>query len=210
MKDEVKYYTVYQHIFPNNKVYIGMTSQELKMRWKNGNAYRRQIYLFRAIKKYGWNNIEHKILLTNLSKEEAESEEIRLISKYKSNKKQYGYNIENGGSCATTHSLITRKKISKKLKGRKLSETTKNKMRKRMIGNKYNLGRKMPKEHLEKLNLINSVPIAQYDSKNNLIKEYVSLREAERVTKILSSHISQVSNGKRHTAGGYVWKKILS
>ena len=53
-------------------------------------------YFTNAIKKYGWANIEHKILYTNLSKEEAEQKEIELIKEYKSNKREYGYNLTEG------------------------------------------------------------------------------------------------------------------
>lgn len=38
-----------------------------------------------AIKKYGWNNIEHKIIKTNLSQEDALNLERELIRKYNLN-----------------------------------------------------------------------------------------------------------------------------
>lgn len=44
----------------------------------------------------------------------------------------------------------------------------------------------------------------QYDTNGNLIKEYKSMREAQRQTGILS--IDKVCNGKRKTAGGFIWK----
>lgn len=61
-------YKVYIHIFPNKKVYIGMTCQEPKERWKRGKAYKENRHLYNAINKYGWENIEHKILFDNLEK----------------------------------------------------------------------------------------------------------------------------------------------
>ena len=72
-------YKVYMHIFPNNKVYIGITKRNPKYRWNNGKAYYHNQFMVRAIKKYGWNNIEHKILYENLSREEAEQKEIEFI-----------------------------------------------------------------------------------------------------------------------------------
>ena len=37
---------------------------------------------------------------------------------------------------------------------------------------------------------------------------YISLKEAERETKIFANSISRVCNGKQHTAGGYHWKFV--
>lgn len=32
-------YTVYKHISPSNKVYIGITSRKPELRWRKGNGY---------------------------------------------------------------------------------------------------------------------------------------------------------------------------
>ncbi len=94
-------HSVYKHIFPNGKVYIGITSLNPSRRWGNGFGYRKQIVMFRAICKYGWENIKHEILYDGLTKEEACKKEIELISYYKSNQKEFGYNRDCGGSCPT-------------------------------------------------------------------------------------------------------------
>lgn len=57
-------YTVYMHISPNNKKYIGVTKNKPEKRWGYGNNYKSSPMFYKAIKKYGWNNIEHKILYT--------------------------------------------------------------------------------------------------------------------------------------------------
>lgn len=68
-------YTVYRHVCPNNKIYVGITKLSVKARWgKNGALYKRQ-YFYRAIQKYGWDNIKHEIMFENLTKEEAEAKE---------------------------------------------------------------------------------------------------------------------------------------
>ena len=83
-------YTVYEHLFPNGKRYIGITKLPPKERWeKNGNGYKTQS-VFRAITKYGWDNIEHNIISTNLSYEDACNMEVELIKKYKTMNKKYG------------------------------------------------------------------------------------------------------------------------
>ena len=118
-----KNFIVYMHVFPNKKVYIGITCQKPNERWRNGKGYKKsQIKIRNAINKYGWENIEHKILYIGLSKVEAEQKEIELIEKYKSNQPKYGYNIANGGNTTGTVSEATKEKISKTLKGYEFSD----------------------------------------------------------------------------------------
>lgn len=111
-------YKVYMHIFPNNKKYVGITKQRLNVRWKNGYGYERCPLMWKAIQKYGWENIEHILLFDNFTKEQAENTEIMLIKNLKTNNKKYGYNIANGGNCIGTVSEKTKLIISKKNKGR--------------------------------------------------------------------------------------------
>jgi predicted GIY-YIG superfamily endonuclease len=107
-----KEYKVYMHIFPNNKVYIGITSQNPKRRWNNGKGYRNNEYMTNAILKYGWNNIKHEIIFDNLSKEQAEQKEIELIAQFNSNNKKYGYNILKGGNISNGLSDEVLKKMA--------------------------------------------------------------------------------------------------
>jgi len=55
-------------------------------------------------------------------------------------------------------------------------------------------------------NSSDSYAVCQFDKEGNFIKEYPSMREAERQTGLKA--ISQVCRGKKyhHTAGGYIWK----
>lgn len=92
-----KTYIVYKHTSPSNKVYIGITSKDVRQRWCNGFGYQTQLYFFRAIVKYGWINFKHEILYEGLNEEDAKLKEIELISKYKSTDIHYGYNIDSGG-----------------------------------------------------------------------------------------------------------------
>ena len=111
-------YTVYKHTSPNGKVYIGITSQGVEQRWGyNGYGYYGQPF-FSAILKYGWDNIKHEILYTNLTKEEAEEKEIELIKQYNSNKSHCGYNADNGGFSVGRCGEQTKRKISEATKGR--------------------------------------------------------------------------------------------
>lgn len=111
-------YKVYIHKnLINDKKYIGITKQNPKRRWNNGNGYKHNFYFYRAIKKYGWSNFEHLILFDNLAKEEAEQIEIELITYHKSTNPKFGYNIESGGNVGKILTENTKRKISLSQKG---------------------------------------------------------------------------------------------
>lgn len=116
-------YKVYKHVFPNGKVYIGITSAvPIQSRWRDGKGYRNNPHMTHAVQKYGWDNVEHFILKGSYSLEEANAKEIELIAKYKSNNPLYGYNITAGGDgqlgIHRTLSEASKKKISIANKGR--------------------------------------------------------------------------------------------
>lgn len=171
-------YIVYAHIAPNEKLYIGITSQTFKGRCgENGCKYGKTVF-GRAINKYGWNNFKHIVLLENLSKEVAIECEIYLIAKYKTTDSRFGYNIQSGGQLGNKDVIVseeTRRKISEvkrskhlhwtdeqklamseKLKGREFTAEHKANLSKALKG-KYtgelnaNYGKKFSKEHREKM-----------------------------------------------------------
>lgn len=91
----MKNYSVYLHRFPDNKYYIGLTKQNIKQRWgRDGNGYKKQP-VYHAIQQFGWDNIEHKVVATNLEYHEAQELEKRLI--YLCDSINNGYNAVNGG-----------------------------------------------------------------------------------------------------------------
>lgn len=49
-------------------------------------------------------------------------------------------------------------------------------------------------------------PIYQFDINHNFIKEFSSIKDAERQTKISASNIRNMIKGKRLSAGGFIWK----
>ncbi len=108
-------YIIYKHTSPSDKVYIGITKLNPSKRWAKGLGYKNNAYFYRAILKYGWENFKHEILLDSLTKEEAEAKEIELIAFYKSNDKQFGYNISSGGEAheGCKHSELSILKMKK-------------------------------------------------------------------------------------------------
>lgn len=123
-------YTVYMHIAPNDKKYIGITCNTLPERWKNGKGYYSQ-YFGNAIKKYGWKNIQHISICAGLTQEEAQWLEKELIKIWKTTDKKYGYNISEGGYVVSQQ---TKDKISKGNKGRIHSEESRKHMSDAHIG----------------------------------------------------------------------------
>ena len=147
---ENKNYIVYKHTTPNGKVYIGITNQTPQRRWNNGSGYYRQKLFNNAIEKYGWENIKHEILFEGLTKDAAEQKEIELIALYKSNQREYGYNIAKGGATHESPSELTKQKISISNKGRIVSEETRKKI---SIGNKGKKKRPLTQEEKEQRRL---------------------------------------------------------
>lgn len=211
---EKKEYIIYMHIFPNNKKYIGITSQKKENRWRNGKGYKDNDYLCNAIFKYGWENIKHIVIKEKLTKEEAEKMEIYLIKKHKTTNKTYGYNMQNGGKSCGTLSEEIKEKISMKKKGKLLgkensffgkkhTEETKTKLR------QMRLGTNLKKETKIKIGLKGKKPVIQLTLNNLFIKKWDSIKEASESLSICSPSITACCKQKRKTAGKYKWIYLL-
>lgn len=104
----------------NDKKYIGITKQNNpEYRWgANGRKYKGSPHFYSAIQKYGWDNFKHIIIASKLSKDEACTMEINLIAQYKTQNREFGYNIFEGGTVPTLPQE-TKEKIAQGLKGNK-------------------------------------------------------------------------------------------
>lgn len=119
-------YCIYVHINKiNGKMYIGQTSQDVKIRWNYGNGYIDSPKFYSAIKKYGWNNFKHIILIDNLTLDEANIYEEAFIKEY--NTIRNGYNIKYGGNNKTFPDEV-KIKISKTLSGTKHTDESRKHM----------------------------------------------------------------------------------
>lgn len=168
-------YKVYKFTTPSNKVYIGVTRQSAERRWRKGRAYKTNSYLTYAINKYGWDNITKEILFNNLSYDEASQKEKELIKLYKSDQREFGYNIDHGGIANS----------------REVSDETRKKLRDINIG--VNKGFKSPV----------AKKVYQYDLQGNFIKTWYSMSDARRATGI--EGIDSCCRGEYTTAGEYIW-----
>ena len=97
-------YSVYCHTFPNGKKYIGISS-DCEKRWRNGKGYETQPKMDRAIKKYGWSNVKHDIVIDGLTHKQANELEKWLIAEFDCIKN--GYNSTIGGDNILTTYLCS-------------------------------------------------------------------------------------------------------
>ena len=213
-------YIVYQHKNKiNGKVYIGITSQKPEQRWgSQGCNYKSSPHFYSAIQKYGWDNFEHNILFTELTKEQACLKEQELIKEYNSMNREFGYNSTSGGDIFT------------------MNEETKQKISQAMMGNQNNLGhpcseekkkkisnaqkgREFTEEHKQKLSEAaknRHVPCSE--EKKQILKEkshkkpvyceeldkiFESVQECGRQLDIPATNISKLCNGRGKTLKGY-------
>lgn len=78
----------------NKKIYVGQTNNLDRRMQEHKHNERNNHPIHNAIKKYGWENFEVSVLYYGVNYNEKEKEYIKL---YKSNRKEYGYNITAGG-----------------------------------------------------------------------------------------------------------------
>ena len=217
-------YTVYQHTTPNGKTYIGITGQKPRIRWQCGRGYKSNQYFYNAIKKYGWENIEHKIIKTTLTKEEAEQMERDMIAKFKSNEREHGYNITSGGECIGKHSSESKQKMSEAHKGMRynigvpFTEERKKHLREHHADvsgeNNPNYGKKWTPEQLavRQAHRVYAVggenpcarKICQCLPDGTVVKVWGSISEASKV--YCRTSLKDVLRGKYKQHRGYVWR----
>lgn len=195
-------YIVYKHTSPSNKVYIGITSRKPEYRWREGKGYQNHPYFFNAILKYGWDNIKHEILHTNLTKEQAVLLERKYISIYKA--LGVSYNLTDGGEgvrgLKRKFSLEWRAKLSLAHKGLKHSISTRIKMSKSRLGKQQTslwIQRRI-QSHKRSIEAI----------KDETTLQFSSIQEASKALSIEQSNISAVCRGRRRSAGGYKFRYI--
>lgn len=217
-------YYVYMHVNKtNDKKYIGITKQyKPEYRWgANGSKYKESPHFYSAIQKYGWDNFKHIIIASKLSKDEACAMEIDLIAIYKTQNREFGYNISEGGT-APTLPQETKEKIAQRLKGNKNSFGKVCSEEKKKKISESQKGRKFTEEHKIKLSRPKSVTYpcseekrqhiinAKKDKKAVICIEtnivYPSIHECAREMKLQATAICAVLRGRHKSTGGYHFK----
>lgn len=135
----------------NNKIYIGYTSQSVRRRFKKhlSDAYltMRCAHLHKAIRKYGPDSFRVETLHVFADQQSAFDMEVQLIKELKTQDVNVGYNIAEGGEGGVTPEMA--EKISKALKGRKLTKEWIAKLPQMQKGFKPNLSEETRRKHAE-------------------------------------------------------------
>lgn len=212
MDSDSRRYVVYMHVFPNGKRYVGITGRPVEKRWKRGRNYRNNIYFTRAVEKYGWDNIEHIIVESDLTKQAAEDKERMLIAYFGSNDPKKGYNITSGGECAGKLSIETRKKISEARKRQFDDPEFRKKMSECHKGiTPPNKGIPMSEEQKKKVSLA-KMGCEGHGKRKILCVEtgivYESLTQASKETGANMGKLVDVCKGHRKTTKGFHWEYV--
>ena len=214
----------------NHKCYIGQSSnieERYKKHYKNINDESHQEILYKAFRKYGWNNFSFEILesFEDYSLEQLNALEQKYIQQYNS-LVPYGYNMIPGGSNGA--GLAKGKSIEQYTLDGKYVQTFDSAKQaseqlnishgnicaccrdeRNFAGNyqwKYVDSNKKIYKITKIENPVYKETIQQYDKNNILIAEYETISEAHKKTNIHMGNISSCCKGTRKSAGGYIWK----
>lgn len=228
-------YKLYMHIFPNKKVYVGITKSTLARRWARGKGYSRQPLLFSAILKYGWDNIQHILIRDGMTKEQAIKAEQDTIKKFRSNDANFGYNLTEGGegtvgvkrgkeasermrnyNLTRNYDEAMRQKLREANLGKKASAETKAKMSQKRKGNGNSFYGKSHTEKTKSLlskansgfNSSLSLHIGKYDYNKNLLCVYGSMRSAETDGYKRRKFQNIISKNNFVECSGYLWRLV--
>lgn len=203
--------SIYRHIFPNGKVYIGQTCQKPEYRWNNGRGYKTSPFIFNAINKYGWDSIQHEVLFTGLDQLNADIIEEDLIYYYRQIGKSY--NLANGGSVNRGWKMSEEAKEKLRIinTGRILSDEAKEKIRLSKLGeNNPNYGKSPSEETRQKISKAmkgkGTKRVKQIDPESGeVVKVWNSQIEA---CEFYNGNPSLISDAIRRNSltKGYYWK----
>ena len=115
----------------NSKIYIGQTTTSLEERDKK-HIYGNNMYIDKAIKKYGRENFLLEVVEDNIPIEELDNKEIYYIKQFSSNVSGIGYNQTRGGN-NTINSILSTDIVENIIEDIKNGENFKN------IAEKYNV-----------------------------------------------------------------------
>ncbi|MBR3240420.1 MAG: GIY-YIG nuclease family protein [Oscillospiraceae bacterium] len=200
------HYCVYMHRAPNGKVYVGMTGYRPSHRWGGGRAYHANKHFTNAILKYGWDNFEHEVIASDLTKQEAAELEKKLIKAFHATDPKYGYNKSTGGECPASGAKWTpemKARASEAHKGVVISEEQKIKIsqskRGKPNGKQGKVGREC--DHVGIVYQIN-------EQTGEVVNVFYGFYEMERLTGYSKTPVREAAHGKRKRAYGYAWEYV--
>lgn len=178
---------LYKITFPNNRVYIGITTRTLKRRM---DQHRQQMYkqnnkVQKAFRKYGFENCKFEILERHINLYFLIESEIFNI--WSHNSKRNGYNSTFGGDGTYGRHISVKEK-----------QKHATKMKKKW---------KDP-EFRQKMKSVQCTP-TKYKIQDQYGTVYESSADAARKLGLFPSNICHVLKGNQKSAGGYVFKKVI-
>lgn len=191
-------YVVYIHQNKiNGKRYVGITNNIHKRWYGKGKKYANCPRFASALKKYGWDNFTHTIVLSGLTLEQANEMEQAYIKKYRTCDDDYGYNLQPGGNCVPSmlgkhHSEETKQKMRASALGRVISEEQKAQHSQTMKG-------KMVGKLNHKSQAVRCI---------NTGEVFESQRIASKEKGINQSKISLCCQHKRNHTHGLMWEYV--
>ena len=193
----------------NGKSYVGQTIYDIKTRFRNHKhaSHTQNTYLYKAMRKYGFDNftIEEIDVASNL--EELNNKEIYWIKELNT-KVPNGYNIVDGGGG---------------VKGYHHTKKTKLICKQKSIGNHNAVGKhNLTDEGRLNMILAHKGKPSTFKGHTDNSKKKLSISHSKRVMCVetqmiypnciiasqkleISNHIGRCCNGKRKTCGGYHW-----
>lgn len=235
----MNHWIIYMYTFPNDKRYIGKTNRTLKERqgckWI---GYKKCIVLWKAIQKYGIDNIIQTILVERdmTDKEASELEKLYIAifrtncSRYKS--PAYGYNLTDGGEGVNGwhprgEDLERRRnqlaEFAKARIGTHISEESKEKMRQSHLGIKYGPMSDELKKKIGKANSLENISIETRARKSLACGQWVkaipnttqeelifpSITETAKYFNVTVSIASRWLSGDRKPSNNYKFEKYI-
>jgi group I intron endonuclease len=186
-------YCIYKHTSPSGKSYIGQTNDYKRRCIEHKKESSGSLAFRQAIKKYGWDNFIHEILVDGLNIEEANLFEELHIAEYKTIKPS-GYNLTTGGGNARL-TEEGKEKIRKANTGKQITEETREKLRASHLGYVHTEEQK--------------IKIGNASRGKKQSAELVEKRRLANIGKIRSEEtrkkISLANTGKKHSEE---WKEL--
>lgn len=210
-----KQFTIYRHITPDGKSYIGCTSHTIKERWNVG--YKHCPLFNVAYTEYGWGGMQHETLAVVADEDTAYHIEQEMIAKYQTNNPEFGYNVSCGGKATYAglkHTEETKNKIRKANTGAIFTEEHRknlsNALKGNMVGEKNPMYGK-PKSAVTIQRQYDShryqmKPIIQKGLDGNILNTFFSMHEATRVTGVNRNCIKACAEGRQSSSKGFLWE----
>jgi len=175
---------IYKITSPTGKMYIGQ-SWNIKKRWGDYICLncKNQPRIYNSLLKHGVDQHKFQVLLEldeNITQDYLDYCEQFFMDYYR----EEGYDLMNLKGAGSYGKDTEETKRIKKLAAKNRKDFQKN---------------------LDILKELKYKSILQFDLENNFIKEYKSIQEASLENNINRSNIGSCCNGKRKTAGNYIW-----